>query len=175
MPMTPDRWQQVEQICDAALARDASERTAFLEEACEGDAALRAEVESLLACEPATAFLDAPAMDVAARALANGAGGSLVGPEIGVYRIVSQLGVGRMGEVYRARDTKLGREVAIKILPAMFTADPERRARFDREARAVAALNHPHICTLHDVGEAPNPQPSDLHHSPPALTRFSAW
>ncbi len=74
------------------------------------------------------------------------------GNSLGPYEIVAQLGAGGMGEVYRARDTRLGREVAIKVLPAALAADPEQRARLEREARAVASLNHPHICTLHDVG-----------------------
>jgi serine/threonine protein kinase len=97
------------------------------------------------------------------------------GARLGPYEIQAPLGAGGMGEVYRARDTRLDRTVAIKVLPASVASDPELRARFEREARAVAALNHPHICALYDVGEAPNPQPSDLHHSPPALTRFSTW
>ena len=76
------------------------------------------------------------------------------GTRLGPYEIVAPLGVGGMGEVYKARDTRLDRTVAIKILPAELSADPDRRLRFEREARAVAALSHPHICTLFDIGEA---------------------
>jgi serine/threonine protein kinase len=80
------------------------------------------------------------------------------GTRLGPYEIVAALGAGGMGEVYRARDTRLDRTVAIKVLSEQFAADSERRQRFEREARAGAALNHPHICNLYDVGDAPNPQ-----------------
>ncbi|MSO56257.1 MAG: hypothetical protein EXQ55_04950 [Acidobacteria bacterium] len=79
------------------------------------------------------------------------------GARLGPYQIQSAIGAGGMGEVYKARDTRLDRTVAIKVLPAQFAADPQFRERFDREARAVATLNHPHICVLHDIGEEPNP------------------
>jgi serine/threonine protein kinase len=78
------------------------------------------------------------------------------GARLGPYEILSVIGAGGMGEVYKARDTRLDRDVAIKILPPEVSADPERRARFEREAKTIAALNHPHICTLHDVGEHPS-------------------
>ncbi len=78
------------------------------------------------------------------------------GETLGPYRVLEKLGEGGIGEVYRARDTRLNRPVAIKVLPPDVSADPERRARFEREARAVAALNHPHICTLYDIGSAPS-------------------
>src|ERR1700686_551395 len=74
------------------------------------------------------------------------------GTELGPYEIVAPLGAGGMGEVYRARDTRLGRDVAVKILPAEFSADPVRKQRFEREAKTISSLNHPNICTLHDVG-----------------------
>lgn len=76
---------------------------------------------------------------------------------LGPYEIVSALGAGGMGEVYRARDTRLGRDVAIKVLPAQLSTHADLRERFEREAQAISKLNHPHICTLHDVGQAPNP------------------
>jgi eukaryotic-like serine/threonine-protein kinase len=75
-----------------------------------------------------------------------------LGARLGVYEVLSVLGAGGMGDVYRARDTRLGREVAIKVLPAPLATDSNRRKRFDREARAISSLNHPHICVLHDVG-----------------------
>jgi Tol biopolymer transport system component len=140
-----DRWRQVESLCHAALARSVSERAAFLVEACGADAALRAEVESLIAqAASSPSFLEAP--------MVGAASPSLVGRQLGAYRLEAPIGAGGMGEVYRAKDTRLGREVALKILPAAFAADPQRRSRFEREARAVAALNHPNICTIHDVG-----------------------
>jgi Tol biopolymer transport system component len=140
-----DRWRQVESLCHAALARSVSERATFLAEACGDDAALRAEVESLLvSAESLSSFLEAP--------IGGASVPSLVGRQLGAYRIDAPIGAGGMGEVYRARDTRLGRDVALKILPAAFAADAQRRSRFEREARAVAALNHPNICTIHDVG-----------------------
>jgi serine/threonine-protein kinase len=141
-----DRWQRVESLCHAALARPAGERAAFLVEACSGDPTLRAEVESLIGrAESSASFLETPAIGVATV--------SLIGRRLGAYRIEQPIGAGGMGEVYRAKDTRLGRDVAVKILPAALAADPQRRSRFEREARAVAALNHPNICTIHDVGQ----------------------
>ncbi|HSC30050.1 MAG TPA: protein kinase, partial [Vicinamibacterales bacterium] len=143
---SPDRARRIESLCHAALARPAGERGAFLAEACGDDAALRAEVESLIAgAESAPSFLESPVAAVSSPS-------SLIGRQLGAYRIDSVLGAGGMGEVYRAKDTRLGRDVAVKILPAAFTSDPQRRSRFEREARAIAALNHPNICTIHDVG-----------------------
>ena len=143
--LTTGRWQQIESLCHAALARPVAERSAFLAEACGNDAALRGEVESLVArAASAASFLETPA--------AGGAPVSLVGRQLGAYRIEQAIGAGGMGEVYRASDTRLARTVAIKILPRDLAADPDRRQRFQREARAIAALNHANICTIHDVG-----------------------
>src|SRR5260221_9004474 len=94
------------------------------------------------------------------------------GAQLGPYEIVAPLGAGGMGEVYKARDTRLDRTVAIKILPEAFAADPLFRERFDREARAISQLTHPHICTLHDIGDAPDPNVSATSHQPPATVRF---
>ena len=144
--MAPDRWRQVESLCHAALARPVGERAAFLADACGGDSALCTEVESLLArAGSAGSFMETSI-------LSGASAPSLIGLQLGAYRIDAPLGAGGMGEVYRARDTRLGRDVAVKILPAAFAADSQRRSRFEREARAVAALNHPNICTIHDVG-----------------------
>ena len=152
--MTSDRWRQVEDLCYEALAYPAEARAAFLAKACAGDDVLEREVASLLAQEPhTTAFMSVPAAAVAAPGVLN-AKGTLVGQRFGVYAIRSLLGVGGMGEVYRAYDDTLGREVAIKFLPPAFTADPERRARFEREARMLATLNHPHIGAIYGVEEA---------------------
>ena len=139
--MTPERWRRIEALYHAALTRRESERSAFLAEASADDDALRCEVESLLA-QPAEHFLAGPA--VAAAQLPSPRSASVaVGSRLGVYQLEALLGIGGMGTVYRARDTRLGREVALKILPHEFTADPDRLVRFGREARILAALNHP--------------------------------
>src|SRR5262245_49021220 len=149
--MPSDRRDLISDLYHRALARAPEARAAFLAEACKGDEALRDEVASLLEFEPASArLLEEPAVAIAAIA---SSGTSMIDRRIGPYTIVAPLGAGGMGEVYRARDSKLGRDVAIKILPAHFTADPERRARFAREARLLATLNHPHIGSIYGVEE----------------------
>ena len=144
----------VERICLAALEHSAGERAAFVLEACHGDEVLRQEVESLLAhASPAEQFLAQPALH--ADAALAGLSGLSIGQSLGAYRIVAKLGAGGMGEVYRGRDTRLGRDVAIKILPVVFAADPERLARFEREARLLASLNHPHIAAIYGIETGP--------------------
>src|SRR5262245_29216248 len=154
------RWRRVEELCHAALERDAHDRSAFLAAACGGDVELRREVEALLAHAPtADGFLVEPVGALAADVMfgsndARGSGpsgpaGDLIGRRIGTYQVVSRLGAGGMGEVYRARDTQLARDVAIKVLAASFSADRERAARFEREARVLASLNHPHIGAIY--------------------------
>ena len=147
--MTPERWQQISRIYHDALARDSGERASFLREACQ-DEALRQEVESLLA-QPASTenFLSEPAVAMAPELMDDPAEPTLTGRRLGVYQILDLLGVGGMGEVYRARDTRLDRDVAVKVLPRLFSADPERLARFAREARLLASLNHPHIAAIY--------------------------
>jgi serine/threonine protein kinase/Tfp pilus assembly protein PilF len=150
-----DRWQQIEQLYHAALEREESHRAAYLHEVCAGDDELRREVESLLAQEKrGDGFLESPALEVAARAMAIDSRQSLNGRQLGSYKIVSLLGAGGMGEVYQAHDTKLGRDVAIKVLPQAFVGNPERLARFQREARMLASLNHPNIATIHGLEQA---------------------
>ena len=146
--MTPERWRQVTEVFHAALARDASARASYLDQACAADRALRDEVNAMLAAHQApVGFGDRPVSGlIDVRRLEPGA---MVGP----YRIDQLIGAGGMGEVYKARDTRLDRTVAIKILPETLAADPQFRERFDREARAISQLTHPHICTLYDVGE----------------------
>ncbi len=151
--MTTDRWSAIERIFHEALERPVEARAAFLTESCGGDEQLRREVQSLLDNATQPEFLEQSALQVAA-GLATGPGlASLIGQRIGVYQIQVLLGKGGMGEVYRARDTRLDREVAIKVLPRAFTADPERLARFEREARVLASLNHPHIGMIHGLEE----------------------
>jgi len=153
--MTSERWQQISQLFHTALALDTHERAAFLDDACASDNALRREVESLLAQESGTEqLLETSALQVVAKGLATGPGEQLTGQRLAHYRIAEKIGAGGMGEVYRAHDEQLRREVAIKVLPPELVHDPERRNRLLREARAVASLNHPNICTVHEVSEA---------------------
>src|SRR5262245_11131266 len=148
--MKPELWQKIDELFHAALKQDAGERDAFLVEACAGNEALRREVESLLAYhEREGHFLGAPPSDLAAGLLQEGYAPSLLGQTLGHYKIVGLLGVGGMGQVYQAHDTKLGREVAIKVLPDAFARNRERLARFEREAQILASLNHPNIAGIY--------------------------
>ena len=149
-----DRWRQISQLYHEALELQANQRAALLAQACAGDEALRLAVESLLA-QPASAeaYLAETAALSAAQLVSDPGTSRLDGHRIGVYEVQALLGAGGMGEVYRARDTKLGRDVAIKVLPRIFTADADRLARFTREARLLAALNHPHVATIHGLEE----------------------
>lgn len=140
------RLPEILRVCREALARQGAERSAYLDAACASDGSLRREVDSLLGGRSDLgAFLDTPPW-WPAETLEPGT-------RLGPYDVLSLAGEGGMGQVYRARDTRLDRTVAIKILPPEFDGDSDRLARFEREARTIAGLNHPHICTLHDVGE----------------------
>jgi Tol biopolymer transport system component len=151
----PVHRQRVEELCDAALDRDERERAAFVAAACGDDQMLRRDVETLLAnAHKADGFLVTRVGDLAARIMADEQEPSLVGRQIGPHEILSRLGSGGMGEVYRARDTRLGRDVAIKVVADPFVAAPERRARFELEARVLATLNHPHIGAIYGLEEA---------------------
>src|SRR5215471_11159316 len=151
--MKQERWQRVEALFHTALEREPGARQAFLDDACAGDADLRRQVELLLTKEAeAGSFLETPAIrDLTATQ--TGATEALVGRQLGSYRIVSLLGAGGMGEVYRAHDSKLGRDVAIKTLPVEFAQDVDRLARLRREARTLASLNHPNIAAIHGLEE----------------------
>jgi serine/threonine protein kinase len=136
--MAADRQRQITELFHAALERSASARPAFLREACADDEALRQEVESLLRYDNASdQFLERPAVEEVARLVSTDPESNvdLAGRRLGVYQIEARIGAGGMGEVYRARDTKLGRDVAIKVLPRALTSSVDRRARFEREAR----------------------------------------
>ena len=151
----PERRRRVEDLCDAALAFDVRERAAFVAAECGPDEALRLEVEALLAhARSAEQFLEAPIGELAAQVLSDDRQASLVGREIGPHQVLSLLGSGGMGDVYRARDTRLGRDVAIKVVADAFLADPDRLARLEREARVLATLNHPHIGAIYGLEEA---------------------
>jgi serine/threonine protein kinase len=156
MTTSPERWATVERLYHAALARAADTRAAFLAKACAGDEELRQQVESLLAQDAsADAVLTRGAVVAAAGLVSYVSGSVLMGRRLGAYQILAPLGAGGMGEVYRARDTRLGRDVAIKILPRAFTTDADRLARFEREARVLASLNHPHIAAIYGIEEGP--------------------
>ncbi|HSZ21360.1 MAG TPA: protein kinase [Candidatus Acidoferrum sp.] len=144
--MTPERWQEIKKVLAGALERAPGERLAYLDHAC-SEPDLRREVESLIAAheQAQSSFLNQPA--VQAKELA-------IGSRLGLYEILERIGAGGMGDVYRASDTKLGRSVAIKVLPPGFVDDPDRLARFQHEARMLASLNHPNIVTIHSFEEA---------------------
>jgi serine/threonine protein kinase/Tol biopolymer transport system component len=146
--MNPDRWRQVAELYEAVLEREPPAREGFLAEACRDDADLRREVESLLALEHMPLVIDHGMFAVAAAVL-EGTSRLNPGTVLGPYRVEALLGAGGMGEVYRARDTKLNRDVALKVLPESFTADPDRVARFTREAHVLASLNHPNVAAIH--------------------------
>jgi serine/threonine protein kinase/Tol biopolymer transport system component len=138
--MGSERWERVKILVDEALARVGTERERFLDETCAGDDALRADVESLLRYEQG-GFLEPETLP----------DDDLLGQTLASYRIVGEMGRGGMGRVYRARDEKLGRSVAIKVLPERYAASPDRLKRFEREARLIAALNHPNVATIHGL------------------------
>ena len=153
--MKPDRWQKVDEIFHAALQYKPDERKAFIEEACQGDEELRREIDSLLAEERgADQFIEQPAMEVVAKDLADEQREALIGKNIGPYKILSLLGAGGMGEVYRAEDSHLKRQVAVKVLASRFADDRERMARFQREAHLLASLNHPNIAAIYGLEES---------------------
>ena len=153
--MRPERLQRIEELYHSALGREQAEREAFVRDACAGDEELLREVASLLASyQEAADFIEEPVVEKAIRLLLDDHHHSLVGRQIAHYKIVSLLGAGGMGEVYLAEDTKLGRKVALKLLPAYLTTEAERLRRFKQEARTASALNHPNILTIHEIGEA---------------------
>ena len=155
--MDPQLWKQVDALLEQALEQPAEKRKSFVAEASKGNAIIYEEVLSLLDAQArAVEFMEGSAMSVAAGELAQELTtiASLVGKELGTYRIEKLIGAGGMGEVYLARDTKLDRMIALKILPWHFLADADRIARFQREAKALSSLNHPNLITIYEVGEA---------------------
>src|SRR5438105_14258931 len=152
--MTPARFQTIEEIYRAALDREPDQVSAFLDKACKGDQVLRRKVEALLASRQRVGnFIEDSALGIATRIIENGQADLLVGQTFGHYKISKRIGSGGMGEVYLATDVTAGRKAALKLLPMRFTGDAERLKRFQQEARAVVALNHPNILTVYEIGE----------------------
>jgi TolB-like protein/Flp pilus assembly protein TadD/predicted Ser/Thr protein kinase len=156
--MKPDCHEQADKIFEifqTAVELDAESRGAFLEQACAGDAELRKEVEALLTSDQqAESFIELPALEEAPGLMADNENASPMIEAIGPFKLIAQLGSGGMGEVYLAEDSRLGRKVALKILPQYFSTDRERVGRFKHEAKAASALNHPNVATIYEVGEA---------------------
>jgi len=152
--MTPDRWKLIDELYHASLDLDAGARAAFLKKQCDGDESLCREVEALLSAhDKAAEFLDTTALNDLARTVARESGEGFEERQIGQYRLLSRLGAGGMGEVYRAHDSKLERDIAIKVLPRSGFVDSTASLRLVREARIASKLNHPNICTIHEVGD----------------------
>jgi serine/threonine protein kinase len=150
--MTPQHWQQVKHVFQSAIQYPPERRAAFVDEACANDPTLRSEVDSLISSyDQGDDSIEGMAGDVAVQILADDRG-LLIGKNIGSYKIISEIGSGAMGNVFLAQDPRLNRRVALKLLPAEFAQNQDRLRRFQREARAVSALNHPNILTIHEVG-----------------------
>jgi Kae1-associated kinase Bud32 len=144
----------VDRLFHSALKRRPEERAAFLAKACGTDEAVRQKVEALIAAhEQSGEFLDTPAFEVATSKLPLDRADSLVNRIVDHYKILGALGAGGMGEVYLAQDTRLGRKIALKVLPREFTTDADRVRRFEQEARAASALSHPNVCVIHEIGD----------------------
>jgi serine/threonine-protein kinase len=155
--MTSEQYRRVSELYHAAMELAPEVREDFLARSCGDDDHLRREVESLLqASQRADSYFGAPALDVAAELLAQQKNPSLIGHTISHYQVLSLIGAGGMGEVFLAEDTRLGRKVALKVLPPAFTGDPDRIRRFEQEAKAASALNQPNILTIYEIGEIDN-------------------
>lgn len=153
--MTPERWQQIKEVFNLALEHEPGQRSSFLSRACDNDVALQAEVESLLAAhEKDGSFIDSPAYKDAFELLKDQPAELEPGQVLGSYEITSLIGRGGMGEVYLAEDKRLRRKVALKLLPSSVTKDASRLHRFEQEARAASALNHPNIIAIYEIIEA---------------------
>src|SRR5262245_6541798 len=152
MQMTPERWQQIDDLLQATIDCPLADRAALLDQACSGDESLRQAVECLLSFqEKAGEFLESPVLEDAAELFFESEIKLMPGQLIGSYRIEGQLGFGGMGEVYLAEDTKLDRKVAIKLLSPYLEDDELARKRLVMEAKAAARLDHPNICAVYDV------------------------
>jgi serine/threonine protein kinase/tetratricopeptide (TPR) repeat protein len=153
--MTPERWRQVEEVFNSALDHAGPEREDYLARACAQDTTLRSEVERLLVSyEKASGFIEQPPFKVRKRSPEERQQASLLGAAVGHYKIIGTIGSGGMGEVYLAQDMRLNRKVALKLLSSEMTEDQDRLRRFEQEARAISALNHPNIVTIFEIGES---------------------
>lgn len=156
--MSPERWQKIHELFEAALERPIDDRAAFLAHACAGDEEAQRRVEAMLAADAQNDLLmDRPAYEAVDNFAPSGSrpddSQSYSGEMIGVYRLIKELGRGGMGTVYLAFDTRLGRQAALKLLPSHLVNNLERVRRFQREARSVSAFNHPNIITIYDFGQ----------------------
>jgi serine/threonine protein kinase/Tol biopolymer transport system component len=160
MSSNQQHWQQVKALFEAALKQPSGERSLFIDRACAGNKTLFEEVESLLrSYDRAGSFMEAPAVAGAAESLLGQENKLVVGQQLRHYEILSLIGEGGMGEVYLARDTLLGRRVALKLLPAYISHDPNRLRRFKQEARTASSLSHPNVCVIHEIGETEDGRP----------------
>ncbi|MCA1605544.1 MAG: protein kinase, partial [Acidobacteria bacterium] len=151
--MTPERWQQVKQIFQSAIERPPDDRDAFLARACQDNPALRSEVESLISShDQAGDSIEVMAAEAATKML-SGQTRLIEGKQIGHYEVLSCIGRGGMGEVFLAQDASLGRKVALKLLRGDLASNEDRLRRFQQEAQAASALNHPNILTIHEIGQ----------------------
>lgn len=152
--MTPQRWQQIKEVFGSAAERQGSERAVYLDETCRSDEELRTEVETLLAAEESEgSFMERPAVSEVIGAMAESREQPVVGRKVGRYEVLSLLGRGGMGEVYLAKDVRIGRKVALKLLSSEFVQNRDRLRRFRQEAFAASSLNHPNIMTVYEVDE----------------------
>lgn len=155
-----EHWQQVKEIFERALDLSGDARSAYLDEACASNPGLRHELDSLLrSFESAGSFMETPAIQAGAKSFLGASRTLSAGEILGHYEIIAPLGEGGMGEVYLAKDTRLGRRVALKLLPDYFTNDADRLRRFKQEARAASNLNHPNVCVIHEVNETDDGRP----------------
>ncbi len=154
--MTSDRWRKIEELYHAASSLNPDERDAFLAGACGRDGDLKRQIEVMLAQNSGGNILDSPAAEMLSESteLLSPAKALVAGDKLGPYEIVALIGTGGMGEVYRARDPRLGRDVALKVLPVDMSHDAAHRSRFVQEARSASALNHPNIITIHEIERA---------------------
>ena len=153
-------WQHVKEVFEGALELQAAERARFLDSSCKGEQAVRDEVESLLQShEEAGSFMEAPAVAMSAESFVGKQTRLVAGQLVKHYEIIAPIGEGGMGEVYLAKDTVLGRRVALKVLPEYFGKNPDRLRRFKQEARNASTLNHPNVCVIYEIGETDDGRP----------------
>lgn len=151
---SPERWQHVKEILYAALGMEADERVLFLNQKCGDDVELRREIESLIQAHGNADRFESPAIEKIADVVSATPSDGMVGRSLEYYEIIRKIAAGGMGEIYLARDSRLDRKVALKVLPQFYTQHPDRLRRFQQEARAASALNHPNILTVHEIGSA---------------------